>query len=132
MVVDPWRWENGETSVALGGKLETSVKSCEQRTQSVVGDSCGRHARNHADNSIQSGLGDKWETSLKSCGQRSRRQVGDGPEHSEHPECTAWKTSGDRWRRDQSAPSIQGVLGAITGRGCSGTSLGENPEIRLI
>ena len=82
---DPSRWEKGETSVdrwetsvksceaeqnILGDKLKNNMKSCGQRTQSVVGDSGGRQVRNHTDNSIQSGLGDKWE-SLKSR-QRSR------------------------------------------------------------
>ena len=59
------RWETSVKSCQaeqsiLGDKLETSAKSCGQRTQSVVGDSCGRQVRNHADNSIQSGLGDEW------------------------------------------------------------------------
>ena len=101
---DPWRWEKVETSVdrwetnvksceaeqsVLGDKLETSVKSCGHRTQSVVGDKCeimrttasrvtnGRQARNHAGREC-SVVGDNWETSAKSC----------GPKHSEHPECT--------------------------------------------
>ena len=42
----------------LGDKLETSVKSCGQRTQSVAGDN--------------------WESRAKSC----------APERAEHPECT--------------------------------------------
>ena len=48
--------------IVLGDEWETSLKSCGQRIQSIMGDKCEVMRTK----SIQSVLGDKWETSLNS------------------------------------------------------------------
>ena len=87
----------------LGDKLETSVKSCGQRTRSLVRDSCGRQVGDKRE-IMRTKAHPEWETSGK--------QVGDKPEimRAENPGCSEGAGRQVRNHADQSTQRIQGVF----------------------
>ena len=112
---------------------ETSLKSCGQRTQSVVGDkwetsskSCGpRHSEHPKRTATQ--VGDKWRqvggkleiTRAENRECSYRRQLGEkwetstkscGPKHSEHPACTG-RQVGEKWGQVETSVKSRGVVG---------------------